>query len=84
VAANVAALGTTLNALASSASDRHYLRLAADAVHQISTETGALLLTVLVEALAGAQISLLPRVRPGTSISVDDDLRVDVVAPSDR
>lgn len=81
---NVAALGMTLNALASSASDRHYLRLAADALHQVSAETGALLLTVLVEPLAGAQISLVPCVQPGTSISIDDDLRLHVAAPFDQ
>lgn len=72
---NVAALGTTLIGLASSDHDRDCLHLFADAL-QGTEAIGPLLLTVLVEPLAGAQIGVVNHVRPGLTIRIDDNLQV--------
>ena len=73
---NVAALGTTLASLASSAHDRDCLQLFADELYQGTEAIDPLLLTVLIEPLAGAQIGMINFVRPGLTIRIDDDLQI--------
>ena len=73
---NVAALGTTLDGLASSVHDRDCLQLFADELYQGTEAIDPLLLTVLVEPLAGAQIGVVNCVPPGLTIRIDDDLQI--------
>jgi hypothetical protein len=82
VPGNVAALGATLTSLTSATSiDRRHLQMAADVLHQAAVQTSPFLVTVLVQAVDGAQIRLTTDVRPGTSIRIDDELQVRVHVP---
>ena len=80
----VANLGATLAALAISSDDLGCLDMFAQALDVGTDAMGPLLLTVLVEPLAGAQIAMVGHVRPGTVFRVDADLQVRLTHLWDR
>ena len=79
---NVATLGTTLRGLTKPSSiDRHHLQMAAVALHRASAHARPFLITMLVRRVDDAQIRLTTDVRPGTTIRIDDELKVHVHPP---
>jgi hypothetical protein len=78
---HVANLGATLTKLARSSDDRDCLDVFADALNVGTDVMGPLLLTVLVEPLAGAQIAMVGHVCRGMTLQVDADLEVRLIQP---
>lgn len=78
---NVSALGATLTSLASSSNDRDCLEVFADLLNVENEAMWPLLLNVVVEPLAGAQVLMVGHVRPGMTLQIDADLEVRLVQP---
>ena len=76
---HVARLGATLTALATSPDDRDCLEVFAELLNVGNDAMRPLLLSVVVEPLAGAQILMVGHVRPGFTLQVDADLQVRLV-----
>lgn len=79
----VAAIGSTMAALASTPDERDMLDAFADLLDVGSEVLGPLLLIVLFEPLAGAQFAPVGHACPGVAFRVDADLDLRVVFPDE-
>lgn len=77
--ANVTALGATLTNLSRSEDDRDCLEVFAELLDTNSEGLWPLMLNVIVEPVAGAQILVVGHVRPGMTLQLDKDLEAQVV-----
>lgn len=74
-------LGPRLTDLATSAEDRDCLETFAQALDNKYEAVWPLLLTVVVEPLAGAQMVMVGHVRPGMTFQLDADLQLRLIRP---
>jgi hypothetical protein len=79
----VAAIGATMAALASTPDERDMLDAFADLLDEGPEVLGPLLLIVLFEPLAGAQFAPVGHARPGVAFRVDADLDLRLVFPDE-